>query len=81
MKDGFRVHFVIKAYGRISTKIDLINDTFKRFQTLVGVYGIAQGPLKKTNPALYEVFFNPAKGVVDSTASKGGKKDENKNED
>lgn len=75
------MHFVIKAYGRISTKIDLIQDTFKRFQTLVGLYGVTQGPLKKTNPALYEVFFNPAKGIADATSSKGGKKNENQNED
>lgn len=77
LQDGFRVHFVIKAFGRISTKLDLIHDTFQRFAKLVSDYGVAQGNLKKMSPTLYEVFFNPNKGP--NLAGKGRKEVDHEN--
>ena len=54
LNDGNQVKFKIKAYGRIGSKADLIEETYKKFLNLIGEVGKVQIPLKKVTPVLYE---------------------------
>ena len=54
LNDGDQVKFKIKAYGRIGSKADLIEETYKKFLNLIGEVGKVQIPLKKVTPVLYE---------------------------
>ncbi|UUD37456.1 translation initiation factor IF-3 [Mycoplasmoides fastidiosum] len=69
LQDGDRVQFVIKVYGRIGTKTELIQQTYQKFAKLLENYGSPQADLKRVSPVMYEVFFTPLK----SNSPKGEK--------
>lgn len=59
LKSGYRIRFVVLAYGRIGTKVDLIQEIYKKFIDLVGDEAIVQIPLKKASNVQYESFLIP----------------------
>lgn len=61
LEDNNRVCFKIKAFGRTSTKIDLIHKVYERFVNLIGDKGAIQSELKKKSPVQHEAFFKPNK--------------------
>ncbi|WP_391591528.1 Translation initiation factor IF-3 [[Mycoplasma] cavipharyngis] len=64
LKNGDRVQFVIKTYGRIATKTELIYQTYEKFAKALEEYGVAQSELKRISPVMYEVYFVPIKNNV-----------------
>lgn len=54
LNDNNHVKFKIRAFGRIGTKAELIEETYKKFLNLIGDAGKVLSPLKKTTPVLYE---------------------------
>lgn len=61
LKEGNRIRFVVLAYGRIGTKVDLIQDVYKRFIGHLDGYCEVQTELKKVNPVQYESILVPIK--------------------
>lgn len=61
LEDNNRVCFKIKAFGRTSTKIDLIHKVYERFVELLGEKAVVQAELKKKSPVQYEAFFKSSK--------------------
>ena len=54
LNDNNHVKFKIRAFGRIGTKAELIEETYKKFLNLIGDVGKVLSPLKKMTPVLYE---------------------------
>lgn len=64
LQNGDRLQFTIRAFGRIGTKVELINLTYERFVELIKLYGAPQGNLKRISYNQYEVYFVPIKNVI-----------------
>ena len=54
LQDGCQVKFKIRAFGRIATKPEIIQETYNKFLALLGDIAKVQTPLKKITPVLYE---------------------------
>ncbi len=59
LDSGYRIRFVVLAYGRIGTKTDQIFEVYEKFISLVGDKAIVQSPLKKASGVQYESFLIP----------------------
>lgn len=57
LSSGYRIRFVVLAYGRIGTKTDLIYDIYNKFISLVGDKAQVQIPLKRSSNVQYESFL------------------------
>lgn len=57
LRMGYRIRFVILAYGRIGFKPELIEEIYHKFVELVGECGMIQQPLKKVSRILYEAYL------------------------
>ena len=57
LESGFRIRFVVLAYGRIGTKTDQIKDVYEKFISLLEEKGVVQIPLKKVSNVQYESFI------------------------
>lgn len=57
LESGYRIRFVVLAYGRIGTKTDLIFDIYNKFISLLGDQVLVQSPLKKASNVQYESFL------------------------
>lgn len=57
LESGFRIRFVVLTYGRISTKIDQINEIYEKFIQLLEDKAVVQSPLKKISNVQYESFI------------------------
>lgn len=58
-KLGDKVQFVVKAPGRMSERMDLINEVYETFSKLVEEYGRPKEPLKKISKIQYATYFFP----------------------
>lgn len=54
---GYRIRFVVLAYGRIGTKIDQIEEVYNKFISLLEDKVVVQSPLKKVSNVQYESFL------------------------
>ncbi len=57
LKQGNQVKFKIMTYGRVSTKSELIIETYNKFIELLGENGKVSTELKKVSPVMYEATF------------------------
>lgn len=57
LESGYRIRFVVLAYGRIGTKVDQIEETYNKFISLLEDKAIVQSPLKKVSNVQYESFL------------------------
>lgn len=60
-KAGDKVQFVVKATGRMATRIELIEDIFNQFVALVDNFGKSKEGLKKISKIQYATYFMPVK--------------------
>lgn len=60
-KSGDTVQFVVRATGRMSERMDLINEVFENFSKLVEDYGKSKDGLKKISKIQYSTYFLPIK--------------------
>ncbi|GCE63761.1 translation initiation factor IF-3 [Candidatus Mycoplasma haematohominis] len=58
-KLGDKVQFVVKAPGRMSERLDLINEVYDSFTKLVEEYGKPKEALKKISKIQYATYFFP----------------------
>lgn len=61
LDSGYRIRFVVLAYGRIGTKVDQIYAIYEKFISLVGDKAVVQSPLKKASNVQYESFLISSK--------------------
>lgn len=54
LKEGCQVKFKIMTFGRIATKIELINETYHKFLKLIEENGKVGTELKQLSPIMYE---------------------------
>ena len=54
LQDNCQVKFKIRAFGRMATKPEVIQETYNKFLALLGDIAKVQTPLKKVTPVLYE---------------------------
>lgn len=72
LKSGDKVQFIVRATGRMSDRMDLINEVYDSFSKLIENYGRSKDGIKKISKIQYATYFTPIK-------TNGSKK--NKNED
>lgn len=60
-KSGDTVQFVVRATGRMSDRMDLINEVFENFSKRVEDYGKSKDGLKKISKIQYSTYFMPIK--------------------
>ncbi|MCF0227892.1 MAG: translation initiation factor IF-3, partial [Malacoplasma sp.] len=53
LQDNCQVKFKIRAFGRMATKPEVIQETYNKFLALLGDIAKVQTPLKKVTPVLY----------------------------
>lgn len=61
LASGFRIRFVVLAYGRMGYKLPQINEVYNKFVNSVGDIAIVQQSLKKASHVQYESFLVPNK--------------------
>lgn len=57
LESGYRIRFVVLAYGRIGTKVDQIEEVYNKFISLLEDKATVQSPLKKVSNVQYESFL------------------------
>ncbi len=62
LESGYRIRFVVLAYGRIGTKVDQIEEVYNKFISLLEDKAVVQSPLKKVSNVQYESFLIANKG-------------------
>ncbi|GMO16094.1 MAG: hypothetical protein Ta2E_07260 [Mycoplasmoidaceae bacterium] len=58
-KDGCQVKFKVKASGKLTGRVDLVNAVYEKYLGYIGDTAIIQQPLKKLTPFVYSAFLVP----------------------